>query len=326
MAIAIEGYSVVGRVARMEEHPGGIEGLLEDIAPELGWIQDDDLWCRAFMAEEDAAHLMNLFNKVGFETEKGPESDFVMVNEFDRSMSPYCEWLNISEWDKGVIAWLAGTEPDKLIAREGWSPEKGSGLTFARVDDPNLEFLRLDGDVEVYLNKETGEEVFLARAIPNPDVVYATASKVILDNRIEPGQTPLNGEVAAEVRNAVTSLEDLLEHNEPTWRLYFCIGKGREALGDLGGAYEAMKLAHEADDEETELILRELGGMCLQLGSADEAVAVTEKAAAIQPDDPATLGNLACAYLIAARLDEAEATITAALKICLLYTSPSPRD
>ncbi|MEQ1902576.1 MAG: hypothetical protein ABL888_00155 [Pirellulaceae bacterium] len=39
------------------------------------------------------------------------------------------------------------------------------------------------------------------------------------------------------------------------------------------------------------------------------------KAAAIHPDDAETLGNLACAYLLAARIPEATKTINAAIAL-----------
>ena len=47
----------------------------------------------------------------------------------------------------------------------------------------------------------------------------------------------------------------------------------------------------------------------------DEAVQIGQKAAAMQPDNSETLGNLACAYLIAAKIPEAVATIQAAMAL-----------
>jgi Flp pilus assembly protein TadD len=62
-------------------------------------------------------------------------------------------------------------------------------------------------------------------------------------------------------------------------------------------------------------VARELAGVCQELGKADEAVAIGQKAAALKPDNAQTLGNLACAYLFASRLNEAEATLRAARAI-----------
>jgi tetratricopeptide (TPR) repeat protein len=68
-------------------------------------------------------------------------------------------------------------------------------------------------------------------------------------------------------------------------------------------------------EKDIESIPRELSGVCLLLGRAQEAIEIGERAAGLKPDDYQALGNLACAYLIGGRLVEAQATIDAARKI-----------
>lgn len=312
MAIAIEGYSVVGLRTRIDDqYTGGIEALSSKVRNSTE-LKDDDLWRCSFMALEEAEQFLSLMSNGGLQVETGPDPDAVIVNEFDRSVAPYCEWLQVAQWEKGVIAWLEGTDPETLIAREGWTPEAGSGLSFANIDD--FEFVRLDDNVEVYRDRKTGKEHYVGRTKPGPEAVFKVASKIIVENSVHPGQRPLTGKAEKDVRKAIKDLEGLTEEYPDQWRTHWCIGKGRQAVGDIEGSYEAFKEAWRLD-QEAESIPRELSGACLELGRADEAVEVGQKAAALKPDNSESLGNLACAYLVAARLDEASTTISAALKL-----------
>src|SRR5262245_16075132 len=126
MAIPIEGYSVVAQLER-------IRPLLESKqlrGPGAAVIADDDLWRCAFMSMDDAAAFLQSLESLGLNTTKGPDSDAVLISEFDGSITPYCEWLQTAKWEKAVIGWKAGTQPRTVSAREGWDPTVGSGLTF----------------------------------------------------------------------------------------------------------------------------------------------------------------------------------------------------
>ncbi len=315
MAIAIEGYSVVGRKDHIDDiYPGGVEALTAS-APNSTVLADDHLWRCSFMAMSDALRLMRRLTDAGFEVAQGPDSDFVIINEFDLCIEPYCEWLQVKQWNKGVMAWLTGTVPKTLIAREGWTPEIGSGLVFAESsNNPNLKFLRVEGNLEVYFDKAQGSEVYIGRTHFDPDTVFRVSADVIRKHMINPGHPPVSGEIAVSVRKAVSDLETLGREYADSWQLHFCIGKGKHAIGDLDGALISLRRTYELE-KDTESVPREYAGICLELGYADEAVQVGEKAAALKPDNSETLGNLACAYLFAGRLVEANTTIDSALKL-----------
>jgi hypothetical protein len=315
MAIAIEAYTVIALRSRIEEkYEGGVEALSK-AAPNQTALADDDLWRCAFMASADAESFLAELQHVGLNVRQGPDPDVVSVSEFDLSVSPYCEWLQVGQWEKGVIGWLTGTTPRKIVAREGWSPERGSGFQFvSSVDDGNMEFLRYDGNVAVYFDKQHRKEVYIGRTSPDADEVFKRACQVMIENCFEPGPRSLTVEVTAKVLEAIADLEKIAVQFPDQWRVFFFIGKGNSAIGELDRAYESLRRAYELE-AETESVPRELAGICLELGKAGEAVQIGEKAAALQPDNPQTLGNLACAYLIDGRLQEAEATIRAALTI-----------
>src|SRR5262249_22084318 len=149
---------------------------------------------------------------------------------------------------------------------------------------------------------------------PDPKEVYIVASRLIFAHRVHPGQPKLTGEIEAKVRQAVADLEVIVKDFPDAWSAHYFLGMGKRSLGELEAAYEAMRRAYELEKDE-ESVPREFAGSCFEWGRANEAVEVGERAAALKPDNHETLGNRACAYLIAGRIQEAAATIDASLKI-----------
>lgn len=311
MAVPIEGFSVVVQRAR-------IQHLLESESigiPNATALGDDDIWRCCFMAEADAEQFIEALEQLGLNASQGPDSDVVLVSEFDCSLNPYCEWLATARWEKAVIGWKAGTNPKSVVAREGWDPKVGSGLVFHdRSSQANLEFLRLQGNVEVHLNKETGEEVYLGRTFTPVAALFETAARVIGEHLRTAGEKPLSGADAVKVAEAVKMLEKALAESPDWWNALWYHGKGQIALGNYEAAYESLRRAFELQ-KEAEPVPRELAGVCLELGKFAEAVRVAECGATLEPQNAGTIGNVAVAYLLAGRLEEAKKTVAAALKI-----------
>lgn len=311
MAITIEGYSVVVKKDLMIP-------LLESetVVPfNRMYLADDDYWRCSFMAESDAQEFARKLESAGLNVSKGPDPDGILVSEFHLEIHPYCEWFQVARWEKAVIGWKAGTRPDSIVAREGFDPKVGSGLHF---HDPNqmenLEFVRLDGNVEVYLNKETGEEVFLGRTETPLDALFTEATETIRKHFRTAGEPVVIGEAAKEVAEAKEQLLRILKESPDAWRVHFFLGKGQIALGDLENAYSSFQRAMELE-KNVEWIPRELGGVCLELGKFDEAIGIANHAASLEPDNPETLGNVGLTFLMAGRVPEAQKTIASALKI-----------
>jgi tetratricopeptide (TPR) repeat protein len=311
MAIPIEGFTVVAQKAR-------IVHLLENHAietPNATALADDDLWRCSFMAEADAQKFMRSLEKLDLNVSQGPDSDVVLVNEFDRSVTPYCEWLVTAKWERAVIAWKVGTRPESVVAREGWDPHVGSGLSFCdRSGQDNLEFVRLEDNIEVFRNKETGKEVYIGRTSTPVKAMFKTASQVISEHLVTAGEKPVDGKVAEEVTRAVEMLEKVMVATPDSWNVHWYHGKGQMALGKIELAYRSFQRAYELE-QTVEVVPRELAGVCLELGKFDEAVKVAEKAVALDPGNAGLLGNLALSYLLAGRVAEAQKSIAAAIKI-----------
>ena len=217
--------------------------------------------------------------------------------------------------EKALIAWLVGTEPRKIAAREGWDPKVGSGLTFA--DPSNMdgyELLRVEGNVEVYRDKETGKEVYTGHTSAPVESMFKVASGIIRANRRFIGQSPVEGQNAEQVANAVEMLDKVIAKVTSDWRVYWLQGKGYVALGNLPSAYASFQHAFDLEKQE-EVIPREFAGVCLELGKFDQAVELAERGVALQPDSHELLGNLAVSHLLAGHIEAAQKTIAAAMKI-----------
>ena len=315
MAIAVEAFSVVGNLQSIEDADLISQNELNAMARNSTALSDADLWRCSFMAESDAAAFVERLNEIGFDTTTGPHSDFVIVNEFDLEVTPYCEWLEVANYHKGVIAWKVGSNPESVTARAGWSPEKGSGLTFGnrhRMD--NLDFVRLEGNVEVFRDKSSGEMVYIGRTETPVEALYETSATLIHQNSITPGQPPVRGKLKQEISQAIGDLRKVVENHPDFWRAHYFIGKGNEAIGDIESAYSAFNKAFEIN-AEGENVCRALASVCLETDRVEQALSVSIQEATLFPDNEATLGNLATCYLLNQQVPAARKTIEAALQL-----------
>lgn len=311
MAIPIEGYCVVAQKERIEHFL--IDGSIN--VPNATELADDHIWRCAFMAKEDADRFVASLESLGLNVSKGPDSDVVVVQEFDESIQPYCEWLQTAPWEKAIIGWMVGTELRTVTARDGWDPKVGSGLQFHdKSTMNNLEFLRLEGNIEVHLNKDTGKEVFLSRTSPPVEALFKTATNTIQQHMKTVGEQPLEGNAAKAVAAAVEMLDTALAEAPDWWQALWFHGKGHLSLGDYDKTYQSLRKAFDLE-KSVEAIPRELAGVCLELRKFDEAVSVAEQAVSLMPDNPELLGNLALAYLLAKNIQKAHKAIEAAIKL-----------
>ena len=311
MAVTIEGFCVVVK-------KDVISQVFEDetlVPPNEMYLADDDIWRCGFMAESDAQKFMKKLASFELNVSSGPDPDAVIISEFNQEVHPYCEWIETASWEKAVIAWKSGSKPTRVVAMEGFDPSVGSGLSF---HDPesmdHLEFLRLDNNVEVFMNKETGKEVFIGRTSDPIESMYLSASETVRKHFRTVGQDVLQGAESEEVAEAVEVLQRVRDALPEFWQAMFFMGKGQIALGQLEDAYDSFQSAFKLE-KSVEGIPRELGGVCLELGRFEEAVEIAQQATVLQPDNPETLGNLALIYLMAKKWEPAKKAIASALKL-----------
>lgn len=309
MALPIEGYTVVAQRSRIQD----LLDRKEITIPNSTALADDDLWRISFMTAADASAFVAQLELKGLNASRGPDSDAVVINEFDQSIEPYCEWLQTGRWEKAVIGWLAGTEPRKVVAREGWDPKVGSGLSFRTSNDADIELLRVENNMEVYRDKKTGKELFIGRSETPVESLYEIATGIVSRHLRNPGEPVREGEAAEEVRRAIEMLDRVLQKVSTDWRVYWFHGKGHSAIGDRTKAYASLHRAFELEKGET-VIARELAGVCLEVGKFDEAVVTAERAVSLAPDDDGLIANLGLAHLLAGNVQAALKAIDAAIK------------
>jgi tetratricopeptide (TPR) repeat protein len=311
MAIVIEGFTVV---VRLECTQGRFSHPTFDL-PNSTALFDEHLWRCAFMAEADARSFLDYLGTLGMKVEPGADCEAIVVDEFDGAESAPCGWLRVAKWDRAVVAWRTGTKPETVVAREGWDPQKGSGLKRGSNESiKHLEFLGYQDGVETYLNNNTGQRLYVGRTSSPADAKFEKASHVISANFVNPGQMPLVGNAADAVAGAVSDLEGLLSLDVSKWNVHWFCGKGLMSLGKHSEAFDAFSRAYQLE-QGVEAVSRELAGVCLELGKFDEAVVIAERAATIAPDNAETIGNLALAQLLAGKLLEATASSAKALEL-----------
>lgn len=316
MAIPIEGTTVVVRLPL-------ITPLIKDgkiVAPNATCLQDEHLWRCSFMEDREAHVFLGLLGKEGLNVTQGPDPDAVIVNEYDQKMHPYCEWLSLGAWEKAVIAWKSGTMPEKVVAREGWNPSVGSNLSRLSEEELKRDYVHesaKDG-VDAYVHRVTGVRIYLGRSNLSPERRFKEASEVVLKVGLAIGLEPLAGPAAQELLEAEKTLEALVSDYPAWWAVWWMLGKARQRRGRLESARDAYRKAVETSGNDIRC-LRELGGVCLELGDFAEAVDASTKAIIVEPDNHELIANQAISFLLADRIPDAAKAIATAVRM-------SPQD
>ncbi len=166
MAILIEAFSLVIRCAAIDErYEGGWTQVWRDI-PNATGVTDGELLRVGFMAFADVEEFALLLERRGMVYGR----DFMLVEQNDGPALP-CAWLETGittiEGMDGEVAWgrlRGGKEPPdtlRLHVPDGW--ERPFIGQYRNADDGSLEFLRREGNVEVYRDRETGQVVYAGR-------------------------------------------------------------------------------------------------------------------------------------------------------------------
>lgn len=174
MAVLIEAISVVLRRAAIERtFPGGWSRFI-DYVPSDTLCADDKLARVGFMSPSDVKSFIEAIEQMGLQyIRDGVAVDLVVVDQ-QRGPSVPCEWLefghvSIDEAENRVaVSRDTASNSNALATPEGWTFSGSLSEKFTFVPnqdmDSKLRFLRKEGDLDVYLNVDTGKEVFLGRS------------------------------------------------------------------------------------------------------------------------------------------------------------------
>ncbi|MCA9178624.1 MAG: tetratricopeptide repeat protein [Planctomycetales bacterium] len=312
MAIALDLFTVIVRIDALE-NLGGLEAFIEWV-PNSTFCHDEQLARCSFMDSSDALEFIDGLFLRGLETKSLEAPDVTLANGMTGQVKPACDWLQVAQYKARWIAWRTGEEVTSISAPRGWNPEQPPEFEQMSHEDAaqRLQFLRRDENVEVFLDRDTGREVFVGRTNLPLEAMFEEAREVVFQHLRQPGGPPAAADAHPKLRRCIEMLQIFTERRPDTWSAHWLLGKAWHALDDLHQAHARLSQAI-ALERDNQAVTRELAGICLELGKPEEAVVAAELAVAQAPDDGELLGNLALAYLLAGRHDQAQTTIEHAI-------------
>jgi hypothetical protein len=322
MAVLIEGFSVVVRNSTLDaKYPGGVGGYRRD-CPNRTFCADERLSQIGFMVRSDAEVFVTQLAAKGLTPyRKDVAEDVALVSPVDGPLRP-CPWLEIGRWGQVVIAWLAGTNRGDLHAPSGWSADNRVEQISPEEAKRRLEFLRSEGNVDVYRDKTTGKELYVGRtASPSAqdkarhNELYRQGCSlieglIILDNQA-PGE--LDPRSRQRLQDAIAAFDEVVRINPGNWNAMWLLGKVYQRLGDYDRGLQWFSRAHRVNPDQAD-VAREAAIAAMDLGRPEEAIPFCERAIEAKPDDPGLRANLALALLFSAKPDEAQAVAQEALR------------
>jgi hypothetical protein len=167
---------------RRSKYRGGWTAFVADV-PNATFCADDEIARVGFMSAADVEAFIEGLQLQGLSFLEGGKAIDVAVVDQQRGLTTQCDWLEFGKLALGAEGKVAACwffEGPRIAARVylratslplatpvGWEFEGSLSQKFDFVpngEEPSrLKFLRNEGDVDVYLDLETGKEVFLGR-------------------------------------------------------------------------------------------------------------------------------------------------------------------
>ena len=123
-----------------------------------------------------------------------------------------------------------------------------------------------------------------------------------------------SGKARDELNRGIFLLQRVVEINPRNWSAYWVLGKAYQSLNDSSSACDAFGKSFEIQKENPD-VAREYMFECLNLGRAEDGIAAARRAVELKPNDSGLLANLALAYLIGGRLDDALSNVDQSLML-----------
>lgn len=328
MSVLVEGISVVMKKATVEKkYKGGFAQYSQD-CPNATLCFDDDLVRIGFLTTEDVRHYVQMLERHGFVFIKDEKFvDLAIVDQL-QGVTKKCNWLQFFKHPDGYsMCCLNGADPGELAVPAGWKLEDSLSTQFKVVTEgevnQKLEFLRHEEGVDVFLDKETGNTVYVGRPlgityeVTQSNEIFRKAvelvSPYIFPSDVTP-ENPYPEKVQKDINEGIAYLQEAVKLHPGNWQAYWYLGKVFQAIQNNHYAYQNFKSAYEINPHNEE-VCRELMKECLELGKTREGVSVAQNAVKLNPGDSGLLSNLALALLLDAQLKEAGQVIERAIEL-----------
>ncbi len=139
--------------------------------------------------------------------------------------------------------------------------------------------------------------------------VQLVENEIILHGRQYPSLQP---SVRLRLDQALRMFARVLEINPRNWGAMWMIGKVYQRFGDPSTALTWFVRAHGIEPSQHD-VAREASLCAMAVGRPEEAIEYAQSALRSQPSNSSLHANLAVAFLLAGRLDEARAAIDKAM-------------
>jgi len=173
MAVLAEALSVVIKVESLLNLSTENQVKFTQNIPNKTFCGDGELIRIGFMSPSDVQSYADSLKSLGLVfMENNTAKDFVVVDQF-RGPTTDCSWIDFGEIELGDTGnsikscRLKDSSITQVSCPTGWSFENSLSKKTEYFDkekiSTKLKFLRKEGDQDVYLDKETGKEVFVGR-------------------------------------------------------------------------------------------------------------------------------------------------------------------
>lgn len=306
MAVVVSAHDVIVRVDALGE---GLGAFARNV-PNSTFCSDDQIARVSFMDGADRERFIaTLSVPVAAIARVGASSKVVDVAWLERGVHSGVE-----------AAWMRGEVGGPLVVPVRWTPGELQHRTWDEVKE-HLEYLGVEGNIEVYRDKRTGEKLYAGRtrsplspsqtdAIAKFRSASGTALNPVLSKILARESLGFferrRRSAGAEVLHQILAIdpEDASAH----WLLGL-IARSEEKHTV---ALEHFRSAYGSRPDHPD-IGREYAGQCLTLGHGAEAVRVARELHRRFPDDAGLHSNFALALLVGGDLDEALAAAESAL-------------
>jgi tetratricopeptide (TPR) repeat protein len=303
MALVVSAYDLVVRVDALAK---GIAAFAQR-APNNTFCSDGALARVSFMRDDDREQFASRLVDV-------PAAAIARIDRRDSRCD--AAWLERGKYAGVEAVWLRNAPREPLVVPLHWKPGE---LAFATWDEmkEHLEYLGVEGNVEVYLDKRTGKRLYAGRTEP---VIDRERAREIEKLRTEANELvgpfllrrdKLGFFESRRVKKGIVLLEKIVGITPDDWSTRWMLGMCTRVVGEQVRALEHFRRAYAANPRHPD-VGREYAGQCFILGEAAEGLQISRDLHARFPDDVGLHSNLALALLIGGDLDEALAVAEAA--------------
>jgi tetratricopeptide (TPR) repeat protein len=301
VAVVLSAYDLLVRADAI----GSDTSAFAASVPNRTFCTDGRLARVSFMTEADRNHFLSIARLT--------LGSFARADKRQESVD--ADWIEVGRHAGVVAAWLRGAPRDPLVVPVSWTPTEFEFGTWEDMKE-HLEFLGVEGNVDVYLDKRTGKKLYTGRtrpSLPPQELARLEALRREGGGLVQPFllRKDLGFFEKRRLKKGMALLEQVLAAIPDQWSACWLLGMSHRALAENDRALDHFRRAYTLNPEHPD-VGREYAGQCFYVGAAEEGVRISREIHVRFPNDVGLQSNLALALLIGGDLAEAQAVAEAA--------------